>query len=133
MTGTLTRLDGSTEWNKLPPDTQAAIGAAAIELVAAWIGLDHDHVTNDCLATPTTRAFADADRYGYDLLVELVAEAVPAIDPDAPPLPAGVGPVCRGCGRTETSTSRPPCHWAEPDLCSACAPAPKPVEELCHG
>lgn len=131
------RLDGSAEWARLPPDTQAAIGAAAIELVAAWVGLDSCNRLSD-RPTPTSRAFAAADRHGYDRLLELVAEAVPAIDPDDPPVPAGIGPVCRGCGCTEDAACNPPCHWVEPDLCSACgaldgpapAPAPSSLAEL---
>lgn len=30
---------------------------------------------------------------------------------------------CRGCGCTETDPCDPPCHWVQPELCSACAPA----------
>lgn len=120
QTDTLTRIDGTTEWAKLPADTQAAIGAAAIEIAAAWVGLNAESL-DDSRATSVTRAFEAADRHCYDLLVELVAEAVPAIDPDDPPLPASIGPFCRGCGCTEAAACSPPCHWVEPDLCSACA------------
>ncbi len=28
---------------------------------------------------------------------------------------------CRGCGCTDERACDPPCWWAEPDLCSACA------------
>lgn len=27
---------------------------------------------------------------------------------------------CRECGCTELAACDPPCHWVEPDLCSAC-------------
>lgn len=36
---TPTRIDGAAEWEKLPPVIQGTIGAAAVEMVAAWIGL----------------------------------------------------------------------------------------------
>jgi hypothetical protein len=39
----------------LPPDVQSAIGAAAIGLVAAWVGLD-GAMDDDPAATPASRA-----------------------------------------------------------------------------
>ena len=109
---------------------QAAIGAAAIELVAAWVGADA--TADDSPATALTRAFAAADRHCYDVLLELVAEGVPAIDPDAPPLPASLGRVCRRCGATEEDALFLPRHVAEPELCLTCGGRNAPnVDQYC--
>ena len=108
------RIDGAAEWAKLSPDVQSTIGAAAIELMAAWVGLDAVVGTDDEPATPATRAFEAADAHCSDQLLEAVSEAVPAIDPDRPLLPASLGEVCPQCGRHHDERHGEGCPWSSP-------------------
>ena len=113
------RIDGTAEWAKLPPDVQTRIGAAAIELIAAWFGADA--TADDALArrTAETRAFEAAEALCSDRLLEAVTENVPAIDPDRPPLPASLGDICHNCGRTQEDPCEDGCAWCAPDLATA--------------
>ena len=116
------RIDGTVAWANLPPDVQSAIGAAAIELVAAWAGLDAAF-DDDPAATSASRAFEAADSLCSDRLHIAVEEHVRRIDPEQPPLPASLGRVCHRCGCSEHD----PCDlqdraWQESDLCSTCRP-----------
>lgn len=108
------RIDGAAEWAKLPPDVQARIGASAIELIAAWVGVDAALDTDDEPATAATRAFEAADAHCSDQLLEAVSEAVPAIDPDRPLLPASLGKVCAQCGRHHDEHYGEGCPWIGP-------------------
>ena len=69
------RIDGTVAWANLPPDVQSAIGAAAIELGAAWVGLDAAF-DDDPAATPASRAFEAADSLCSDRLHIAVEEHV---------------------------------------------------------
>lgn len=116
------RIDGTVAWANLPPAVQSAIGAAAIELVAAWVGLDAA-IDDDPGTTPASRAFEAADSLCSDRLHIAVEEHVRRIDPDQPPLPASLGRVCHRCGCGEHD----PCDledrvWLAADRCSACGP-----------
>jgi len=114
------RIDGAAEWAKLLPDVQSAIGACALDLVAAWVGFDAA-VDNEPGATPANRAFEAADILCSDRLLAAVIRSVLSLDPDQPPLTASLGRVCHRHGRGE----RDPCDpqdrvWQAPDLCSTC-------------
>lgn len=113
------RFDGAAAWAALPPEHQAAIGAAALEIVVNWSGLDSD---NDA---SLIRPFEAADSLLLDTLQSAVEAALPkAIAADPPPVPSRLGPVCRVCGCSEHDACfgpDGPCAWAEDDLCTACA------------
>lgn len=118
------RIDGAAEWAKLPPDVQATIGASAIELIAAWVGVDAAADDADDVhgsVTPAIRAFEAADAHCSDQLLEAVSEAVPVIDPDRPPLPVSLGEVCAQCGCSHHDPCEDGCGWHAPGLCTACA------------
>jgi len=75
-------------------------------------------------ATPATRAFEAADAHCSDQLLEAVSEAVPAIDPDQPLLPASLGEVCPQCGRHHDEHYGEGCPWSGPGPDSADADEP---------
>ncbi len=75
-------------------------------------------------ATPATRAFEAADAHCSDQLLEAVSEAVPAIDPDRPLLPASLGEVCPQCGRHHDNCHGEGCPWSGPGPDSADADEP---------
>lgn len=108
------RIDGTIEWAKLPPDVQTRIGAAAIELIAAWFHVDA--TADDALVrrTAETRAFEAAEALCSDRLLETVTENVPAINPDRPLLPASLGVICPQCGRHHDERHGEGCPWSSP-------------------
>ncbi|MFZ1430409.1 MAG: hypothetical protein WAS21_26990 [Geminicoccaceae bacterium] len=93
------RLDGFAEWEQLTPSVQARIGATAIELVAAWVGLNAAFSNDRKAIAVVVRAFTTANACCSDQLLKMVSEAVPAIDPERPPLPASLGEIYAYCGR----------------------------------
>ena len=120
-------LDGAVTWANLSPDVQSAIDAAALDLIAAWVGLDA--ATDDDLGTtPASRAFEAVDSLCSDRLLEVVTASVSSLDPDQPPLPASLGQVCHGCGCSERdSYDLEDRVWLPSGLCSACGPPASPV------
>lgn len=80
-----TRLDGHEAWSTLSPETQAAIGAAAIELVCCWVGLDAEPADH---ATPRVRILEASETALTDTLVRAIVQGVPEIDAEQVPLPA---------------------------------------------
>ncbi|HEY9344206.1 MAG TPA: hypothetical protein VIQ53_02790 [Inquilinus sp.] len=125
MADPLARFDGTAVWATLDPEQQAAIGAAALELVALW-NL-RDRVVDDCdQIDPHIIRVEDAalDEEFIGELQERFVDALPreALEaPDGSPLiPSFVGPICGACGCTDNDACRPPCSWVEPNLCSAC-------------
>ena len=108
------RIDVTAEWTKLPPDVQTRIGAAAIELIAAWFHVDA--TADDALVrrTAETRAFEAAEALCSDRLLEAVTENVPAINPDRPLLPASLGVICPQCGRHHDERHGEGCPWSSP-------------------
>ncbi len=112
------RFDGVAAWLELAPDSQAAIGAMALELGAALAAqtiLD----ALDGRASPVSRATEAA----YSVLVGGIEEAVTDVAPelaDRPHVPALLGQVCRVCGCSENDACDEGCSWAELDLCTAC-------------
>ena len=120
------RLAGTVAWANLPPDVQSVIGALALELLGAWIGLDAA-TDDDPAATPASRAFEAADSLCSDRLLGAVTENVLSLDVDHPPLPVSLGPVCRRCGCSEHDPCDVGCGWLEPDLCTACVSPASPI------
>lgn len=121
----IARFDGAATWPTLKAEQQAAIGAAALELVACWHGID---AVEAALEDPETsafhRAFSAADTLLHDRLQIAVDTALPDLSAaEPPPVPAMLGPVCRNCCCSEEAACEPACSWVEPDLCSACAEA----------
>lgn len=82
------------------------------------------------LAAPKDEPTRSAWLFGFGV-------AVRTADPATAPTPAApsvvIGGVCRACGCTNDDCSQcvaktgVPCHWVEPDLCSACAPETRDV------
>ena len=111
----LPRLDGRTVWRTLQPDDQEDIGALAIELVAAYRGMESAGIDE-------VRPYEAADAVIHNALYSLVSPLVPGLDYDEPtPIPRTLGRVCRVCKCSHTDPCDPPCGWAEEDLCTACA------------
>jgi hypothetical protein len=126
MSEPLPRFDGAAVWATLGPEHQAAIGAAALELIAIW-NLQDREIEDGPQLDPRVRRVADAviDDEFVGELQERFVDALPreALEaPDGSPLiPSGVGLICRDCGCTNNDACHPRCSWVEPDLCSACA------------
>ena len=78
-------LNGRVTWDRQPAHVQAAIGAAAIELVCCWVGLDAEPAHP---ATERTRRFEQAESDLCDRLMQAVLDNVPTIDVDEVPLPS---------------------------------------------
>lgn len=83
---TVPTLDGREAWATLPPERQAAIGAAALELVLCWVGLDAEPAHP---ATERTRLFEAAESHLSEFLLDAVVAAIPTLDADLVPLPDG--------------------------------------------
>lgn len=119
----INRFDGAAEWAKLAQETQAEIGATALELLAAWWVQEcacHPEDGSD----PLLRAADAADFLLINRLRELMVDAVPfeaLKDADGEALlPSLLGPVCRECGCSQDDACPQGCGWAEADLCTAC-------------
>lgn len=117
---TFPRINGLAEWTRLDAGRQTAIGMAAIELVAAWEGLDAQPM-DDPRATPESRAFEAAEQRCADALSAAVKDAVTVIESHDPPLlPSLLGQVCRRCGCSQEDGCGTGCGWTEPGLCTSC-------------
>jgi hypothetical protein len=128
MADPLARFDGAAVWATIDPEHQAAIGAAALELVALWALQDRvldDGPQLDPRVVRVEDAIID-DVFIEDLRSHVI-DAYPqdgrweAPDEVTPLIPTGVGLICRDCGCTNNDACHPRCSWVEPDLCSACA------------
>ena len=128
------RFDGAAAWSMLEPEAQAAIGGAALELVVARQGMDLSRDERE------EAIFEAAETATVEVLEERALEhlldvgAIPRRE--VPGIPSLLGPVCRGCGRTESDTCWTPpwesaSDWPEPDRCSACV-ADGPVRAVSH-
>jgi hypothetical protein len=116
------RFDGAIFWMTLPPEQQAEIGAAALDLVAAWACKD-DAEERDVKAL--FRAGRMAEWLSSGQLMRAVRAAVPdgqsRTVSGAPRLPAALGMVCEACGCSENDACPGPCGWARDFLCTGCA------------
>lgn len=121
------RFDGAAAWATLDEESQAKIGAIALELVVAWHGIENN--SSDML----DRLHDAAETALNGLLVDAVSQASTALaellDAFDPPVPSLLGPICRVCGCSDHFPCLPvPCAWAEDDLCTACV-----GKEATHG
>ena len=124
------RFNGASAWARLEPATQAAIGAAALELVIARQGMDlsRDMQEEALFEAAETEAASHLEERALEHMLDV--EAIP--HDQVPGIPSLLGPVCRGCGRTEHDTCWTPpwesvSEWPEPDQCPACV-ADAPVQ-----
>lgn len=108
------RFDGSKAWAELTPNEQAAVGAAALELLVAWTGYSfaEDQVR--------VRAYEASESVITGKLYAAAGRVLPDDDVE-PPVPALLGQLCRQCGCSQLDACWPSCSWAKEDLCSACA------------
>lgn len=112
-------INGAELWAGLDAETQARIGALAIELTwASAICVSSNKATY-----VESRPFDAA----YTLLInqieqDLLGTILPDVEgePGTLPLPSLLGPVCRQCGCSQLDGCDEGCGWAEIDLCSAC-------------
>ena len=97
----------------LPPDIQARIGAGRHRAYCAQVGLDAtaDDVRGSVTPRPCLRGRGRALQRPA---ARAVSEAVPAIDPDRPLLPASLGEVCAQCGRHHDERYGEGCPWISP-------------------
>lgn len=119
------RFDGAALWATLPPEAQAELGAAALELVSAQY-LEEE--VGRSLPVQSERVAAVASGVLGQRLHELFGYWIDLDelnDVDGTPLvPSLVGAVCRACGCSQTDACFPACGWAEEDLCTACVGGP---------
>lgn len=115
------RFDGAAEWARLDPATRDAIGAMALELVTAAMGVDR-HIDRRKLCRPFEAAHALLN----ERLETLILGHVAALAADELPVPACIGRVCRACGCSDEDgcygQAHVMCTWVADDLCSVCAP-----------
>lgn len=108
--GAVARFDGAAAWARLEPEPQAAIGAAALELVVARQGMDlssdmREEALFEC-------AEAAAGRHLEERAVEHLLDTAAIPRNDVPPLPSLVGRICARCGATEHDACWTP-PWAD--------------------
>jgi hypothetical protein len=132
----LARFDGADAWASLTPVAQGEIGAIALEFAYAIGILDGKIPGLDPLDERSARALDAAGHLLVDELMRAFADHLPelvlAAAGGAPLIPSRLGPVCRvcGCSQSDACGSGPyACAWAEPDLCTACAPEPARRDE----
>lgn len=124
------RFDGAAAWATLTPEQQAEIGAIALEYMMAAVGcvaycdVDGFHL----LARPFETAEPLLLSQLHEAMHRAMAATVPALsvsDDEVAfvPIPSRLGPVCRACACSEFDPCPEGCGWAEPDLCTACAPS----------
>jgi hypothetical protein len=127
MAEPLARFDGAAVWATLDPEHQAAIGAAALELVALWALQDRVFEDGPQLDPRVVRV--EDSIIEDEFIGELQSQVIDAYPQDGrweaadgvtPLIPSGVGQICRECGCTQYDACVPPCGWVEPDLCSTC-------------
>ncbi|MGL4963166.1 MAG: hypothetical protein ACRC67_18185 [Inquilinus sp.] len=70
----LPRFDGAAAWSALAAETQAAIGAAVLEMAVAWFGQDAAGEDRDATRG---RLFEDAAGLATDRMTDLAADALP--------------------------------------------------------
>jgi hypothetical protein len=122
------RFDGNAAWHALSWADRNVIGGMALELFAA-VRFEDPRIQ---VPPAFERALARAGMEITAALTDHIAGAVPALAHTAPlAVPSLLGQVCRVCGCSEHDAcgdiDEMPCHWAEPDLCSACSGPPAPV------
>jgi hypothetical protein len=124
----LARFDGYRAWTNLPVEEKEAIGPALLEFLCAQRALDASD------GGPGERAaIAALDLLDGELMALLEPVMPPGFFYGAPaPLPSRLGRVCRVCGCSEryacVEADGMGCSWAEPDLCTVCAPAARSDE-----
>ena len=116
------RFDGAAYWARLAPEDQAAIGAAALEWIAAE-GMQ-DRAWEDSRpdwARVGTAAEGACRSTIQDVFVGAIdREGLEASD-GTPRIPSLLGMVCRVCGCSEQDACPEGCGWAEDHLCTSCA------------
>ena len=112
------RLDPVRAWRLLHPKLKEQLGAAAVALGVADLGISmarHDEVAD---------AF-DAVSVEAGLLISAIAREH-VLHHDILPDGIDLGPLgiqqCRVCGCTDNHACEMGCAWVEVDLCSACVP-----------
>ena len=130
MSEALPRFDGAALWATLPADSQAKIGAAALELTCGFLVQDevHTRMVEGSLDHEKTwdRAadqFADLSALNDQLDIavrEAASQGAFQDEAGTPLLPLGFGRICRGCGCSQEDACDPSCSWVEDDLCSVC-------------
>lgn len=127
--GDLPRFDGVAAWSALSAEDQGAIGAAALELISFWFLTDE---SNDGLRAADPRLERICERDDGEFMSVLFAAVVTSVPREAfeaadglPRIPSSLGDICRGCGCTYDDPCGGGCGWAEPGLCTACAPKPE--------
>jgi hypothetical protein len=136
------RFDGAAVWAGLSEEARAAIGAAALELVAGGFALEvaWEQAQLGIGCRPALMRAAEASVTACEDVIKIAfVDAVPRatlVDADNNPrIPSLLGGICRACGCSQQDACRDPgseigntrfrggCGWAAPDLCTACAGA----------
>ena len=116
--------DGLTIWQSLTDEQRGAIGAAALELVAAHFCLEetHDGMFQTAASRAADAAAEAADKQLHIAFVEAVLQTELTDGEDRLKFPAIVGMICHSCGCTQNDACPEGCGWAKPNLCTACVP-----------
>ncbi len=126
------RIDAVDRWAALASDRQAAIGIAALDLLASWSCQDHATETSPMLQTALGRAGDQAEHQAVAALLAAFDAAVPAeiaySREGQPLLPASLGPVCQRCGCSQEDACAAGCDWATSTLCMACSTGPESAD-----
>lgn len=127
------RFDGAAHWATLTPDEQRAVGAAALE----WMAADalrqraYEDAPDNGTAFLWERVGMAAAEACRSAILDVFVEAVPRADLEAPAgqprVPSLLGMVCEACGCSEDDACDQGCAWARDNLCTAC------VAEPAHG
>ena len=128
------RFDGASAWGRLGADEQAAIGAAALEMVVGW----HDEQLAAGLreASPYETASVVGMSRLEEIVVGLLAGRVGLIRRnELPAVPVSVERICRVCGCTDLTSGGRGRGWVEgQELCLGCAAAAERAAAcLAHG
>jgi hypothetical protein len=114
-------LDPFAAWRALPPDVQQRLGAAAVAVAVANLGLNIAIELADPAAhRPRVAAFSESLSLIYELVtINLLAGDDTTMPPRPDLRPLGIRQ-CRDCGCTDDYACDGGCHWVQDDLCSAC-------------
>ena len=116
------QFEGAVAWATLTTESQARIGAAALERAVAQAIFEADYGKGPAgRAAEAALELADEELQAValgDLNIELWVEGIGS--ENAYRIPSVIGLVCHGCGCSEHDACEPACGWASDTMCNAC-------------
>ncbi len=119
------RFDGAAHWANLDQADRDAIGAAALEWMAAENVQSRGYEEGGPLTQPRERIGMAAVEICRGIIQDAFVSAIPqeaieAVD-GAPRIPSLLGMVCQACRCSEQVACPGGCGWARDNLCTACS------------